>query len=289
MAGFKGWATVALGTAIAGCTVLADIDVAAIESRCDDGRDDDLDGAADCNDEDCAGSPACPPALVEVEILVSRFLRQEVPLSGVDVCVLDRPELGCAPTDNTGRVRLFLPDGQEISLILFGTGRTPVIQPVVPAPGAAISIQLPVEIRDGLERSTFDGDVEDWAIALVQLGPRVQCAIRGWTVSFTGGASADEVFYEPGVGDSWTTRHSFTRSANGRAWGVFDLDSAAEVEARLTLEEPDVGCVDPRCGGPLFPNRDWPPRGDEVARGPLRRGHLTTIANIACRDGDASP
>ncbi|HJK97367.1 MAG TPA: hypothetical protein RMF84_09110 [Polyangiaceae bacterium LLY-WYZ-14_1] len=287
MAWFKGWGALALVTAVSGCSFLTDIDVPDQEARCDDGRDDDLDGSADCSDEDCAGSSACPPPLVDVEVLVSRFLRREVFLSQVDVCVLDRPELGCEVADDTGRVRLSLPDGQELSLVLQGTGVMPVIQPIVPSRGAVISIQLALDFRDFLANSTFPGDPDDVAVGLVQLGPRVQCATRGWSVSFTGDATAEAVFYEAGVGDDTARRWTFTRQGAGRAYGVFDVDAADEVEARLTLEEASMGCIDPRCEGPLFPNRDWPPRGDEAARGPLRRGHVTLLASLECMD--ASP
>ncbi len=43
--------------------LVVETDVASAPETCDDGADDDLDGAIDCADEDCEGDPACAPGV----------------------------------------------------------------------------------------------------------------------------------------------------------------------------------------------------------------------------------
>ena len=59
-----------------GSTVPGGTTAGAVETDCDDGRDDDFDGVTDCADSDCGSSPVCEGSLTEDAPVTSSERRQ---------------------------------------------------------------------------------------------------------------------------------------------------------------------------------------------------------------------
>lgn len=127
----------ALAQALAvGACGVAEIDVPATETACEDLQDDDLDGLLDCLDPDCEAF--CRRGRVTLAIYAFEYQAhvpdaiepEEPPVGGAEFCIEGRPEWPCTRTDEAGMAALDVPRNERLTLRMDTLGFPPMNIPV---------------------------------------------------------------------------------------------------------------------------------------------------------------
>jgi hypothetical protein len=192
----------------------------------------------------------------------------DVPLEGVEVCVLDSDN--CDTSDSDGFVTLTLPANSEVTLSVLKEGYTPTLSP-----------QL-----------TGDQDVDELRTALLdEQTSSLLAGVLGTEYPLVGGVVAISALFEPlrqddnGIaGITFTSAGSAPYYLNESGFPTYDIEATTEPDGAGGFVELDSGVYEVVVGGAAS-NCEvasaWPGSTDDSIRLPVADGFFTQ-AFIAC-------